>query len=361
MKLFNVPNDIIMEYFYWIEMVDMIALSISNKQMYNHCKNYYHFNYFLKHRKKICCSEHYSMIIKNYNLYLFGFNILTNNNTINKPKKLNNKSKIFSISCSSEYALITSNIGTYSIGNYDMVQLNYKLNNIIATYCGDNFSLIYTKNHLYSFGCNINGQLGLGYISKIVTQPTIITFFNNHIIKHISLGHEHTIITTNYGTYVYGANNRHQLGLKEEYYCTPQLLDIKNIISSSCGGNHTLVLTLDGLYGCGSNIYGELGLPNQPYYKLFTKININNVISVKCGYNFTFITTETKLYTYGDNYYGQLSTGNFKFIQEIECGYNHTIIKVNDNYYGMGSNKYNQLGLGNFKNKKYKIPKLIRF
>jgi alpha-tubulin suppressor-like RCC1 family protein len=386
--LLDVPNDIMGEYFYWIEMVDMIPLSVTNKYLYNQCNQYDYFIYFLKNIQKIGCGEYYTTIIKNNNLYFFGFNIKRLDATISTPKKINKHCKTISVCCGADYAIITNTLGTYSIGNYDSIQLYYNIKNIIAVYSGSNFILIYTKNHLYSMGCNDMGQLGLGYLCKSVTKPTIISFFDHHKIKSISVGDDHSIIMTDRGTYVFGANKHHQLGLDSDYHCitTPHPLTISGIISTNCGGHHSFLLAQDGLYGCGSNIHGELGLSEQKYYRTFTKISINNIINdinqkdvknggnniikdnindiifISCGFNFTFIMTTNNIITFGDNYYGQLSIGKFslKSIHAIECGYNHTLIKVNDNYYGVGGNKYNQLGLGNFKNKKYKVPKLIR-
>lgn len=364
--LINVPNDIINEYFYWLQMVDFYPLALTTKVMYKKCKENHHFMYFLRNINKMSCGEYYSIIIKHNNLYFFGFNIMTLNSTISSPKKVNKNAKIFSISCGGDYAVITSDKGTYSIGSHEYVQLNYQLINIVAIYTGNDFSLIMTKNHLYSVGCNNTGQLGLGFLSDSVTEPTPITFFDHHHIIHISVGDYHSIVTSDKGTYVFGSNTHLQLGLGNDYSCytTPQLISFKNVISSSCGGHHSFIITTQGLYGCGSNIHGELGLSGQHYYGSFTlipiDIPINDVISVTCGFNFTYINTADAIITLGDNFYGQLSVGKFKSLHSISCGYNHTIVKTNDNYYAMGSNKYNQLGLGKFKNKKYKVPKLIR-
>lgn len=405
MNLLDVPNDILAEYFYWLEMVDMIPLSVTNKYLCKECKNHEHFVYFLKHLRKIGCGEYYSTIIKNNNLYFFGFNIMELDNTISSPKKINKHTKIYSVSCGADYAIVTTNIGTYSIGNYDIIQLNYNINNIIATYSGNNFILIYTKHHLYAMGCNNMGQLGLGYLCDSVTVPTVIHFFDNHKIKYISVGDSHSIVTTDKGTYVFGGNKHQQLGLNCDYHCitTPHKIyithtnnngvalmgdnngdnngvalvddnngnnndnnDNNNVILTSCGGNHSFILTSDGLYGAGSNVHGELGLSEQGYYRTFTKLpnNIINdtILSVTCGFNFTFIMTPNKIITLGDNFYGQLSLGNFlpKSIRSVACGYNHSIIQIKQEYYAMGSNKYNQLGLGKYQSKKYKVPKLIR-
>ena len=80
--------------------------------------------------------------------------------------------------------------------------------------CGGNHTICLTKSeNCYSWGCNNNGQLGLGD-NKNRNVPTLLILSNNEKILNLSSGNHHIIcITKSENIYVWGKNESGQLGL----------------------------------------------------------------------------------------------------------------------------------------------------
>lgn len=194
------------------------------------------------------------------------------------------------------------------------------------------------NEHLYGWGVNKEGQLGLGnHDTKF--EPTEIKIPIEGEIKHFSAGYDSSAIVINDGTkdhlYTWGNNNYGQLGLGEEN-------DKNNILSPlesnlpiqnaeikliDFGYYHSLIVLNDGdkdyLYSCGNNSNGSLGLGdkynNITIVNNWTKVDFPNhydkITSISSmgedsssavvrdgSYNF--------LYTWGYNNHGQLGTGD---------------------------------------------------
>jgi alpha-tubulin suppressor-like RCC1 family protein len=126
--------------------------------------------------------------------------------------------------------------------------------------CGKDFCLlIATSGHLYSFGSNQFGQLGHGD-TEPRTYPTVVKYFLKKRVDQISCGFKHAACKSNNKIYTWGCNVNGQLGtgnLKHMY--TPNLNDIKyskvnsNFLQVSCGFRSTVFLTeTRQLYWCGT-------------------------------------------------------------------------------------------------------------
>lgn len=372
--LLDVPLDIFYEYHKRLEMMQLIPCMIVCKKMYTLC-DCEKYRYFLKKRQKISCGTHFTMIIKNHQLYTCGLNIMSapgSFNLIPTPTKITKKNNIVSACCGNDYVVITNMDEVYSIGYNKYVQLT-NIKNVIATYSGYDHVFLQLSDGVYVCGKNATGQLGLGYYGDGV-ELTKNTFFDGFNIVDISLGGYFSYILTDNEVWVCGSNDRGQLGLGN-YTNIPTpckvVIDGMNI-TASCGEKHGFILTTTGLYGAGDNIYGELGL-DTGFSKSFKKIDIDDVIGVKCGSDYSYILTNNNIYVCGNSYYGQLGLNKeqphypviFKYrlnIKNVFCGYDHVLFEnTNGKYYGIGSNRYKQLGLGKHKNQKYSLPRQIKF
>lgn len=232
---------------------------------------------------------------------------------------------------------------------------------IISVTCGGNHTFVITKSDkAYSWGYNIDGQLGLGDY-KHRNFPHKLPIEN---VKSISCGLDHTIILTENGCFGCGKNSDGQLGLGyiHKQNSLQKINEILNPISISCGSFHTVTLTMDGCYSWGYNSRGQLGLGDDINRDTPNKIYLLglSVTSISCGSSHTMILTkQCELFACGSNFYGQSGLGaylsNFKFqkinlnesIMSVQCRYYHTIIITKSRkYYGCGNNEYGQLGLG---------------
>ena len=153
--------------------------------------------------------------------------------------------------------------------------------------CGKDFCiLLSTSGLLYSFGSNQFGQLGHGD-TEPRTYPTIIKFFldKKKKVEQISCGFKHAACKSNNKIYSWGCNVNGQLGtgnLKNMY--TPYLNDIKyskvkfNFLQVSCGFRSTVFLTeTRQLYWCGT--CGDIQQQLEPIEFLY---------NLKCPELFTY-------------------------------------------------------------------------
>ena len=128
--------------------------------------------------------------------------------------------------------------------------------------CGKDFCLLLsTSGHLYTFGSNQFGQLGQGD-TEPRTYPTVVKYFldKKKRVDQISCGFKHAACRSNNKIYSWGCNVNGQLGtgnLKNIY--TPNLNDIKyskvnfNFLQVSCGFRSTVFLTeTRQIYWCGT-------------------------------------------------------------------------------------------------------------
>ena len=185
------------------------------------------------------------------------------------------------------------------------------LMNIVHIAAGEYFSACVDVNgHVWTFGCNFNGQLGHGDNDNRYT-PTRVERLDN--IVSVSCGYRFTIcISSNYKVYTFGSNEYGQLGIgtntKSEPLPVLVPLDV-DIKQNACGAYHSVFLTYDGdVLVCGFNYSGQLGLGdnnnrNTPVKNPY----LNDIVSVQGALNNTIVmNSEQQLFSFGDNYYGEL-------------------------------------------------------
>lgn len=186
--------------------------------------------------------------------------------------------------------------------------------------------IIDLNNDIWTFGYNMNGELGLGdYKNRDV--PTKIQRLK---AKQVSAGGKHTMFIdlANY-VWAFGSNRYGQLGINDELNRRrdiPRQIMFLKAKQVSAGGYHTLLIDLDdNVWAFGNNDEGQLGL--------------------------------------GDNErrYSPVQIPNLK-AKQVSAGTKHSIvIDLHDNIWVFGGNLHWQLGISdNDEYRKYRIiPTLI--
>ena len=114
------------------------------------------------------------------------------------------------------------------------------------------------KQQVYSFGSTFLRD-------DAILRPTLISLFGFENITSISCGYDHALALTQSGhVYAWGCNECGQLGLDDSNYeSKPKQIHIPNKVSVkqiSCGNGFSLILTTDGkIYSFGRNEHGQLG------------------------------------------------------------------------------------------------------
>ena len=279
----------------------------------------------------ICCSN-YSFLLDNNKIYVTGSNEYGQLGL--GEYKYNNYERIDNINC---------------IKHFKKNEF-FKDEIILSISLGHDYVIILTNKGVYSMGSSHEGQLGTGYSGNMnVYLPEKIKFFNNKEIKNISCGGSHNIIITkNNKIYVFGCNHQGQLGLGDDnnrYNPVEIFLSSSIVVSASCGDVHSLILTSDGLYGAGGNSKGQLGLGfySKKYNYNFTKLKFFDnmeIMEIYCGLYYSIVLLKNnELYGMGDNEYYKLGIDEdisniinptkIKFdhkVLSLYCGYKNTFI-----------------------------------
>ncbi|MBW0467816.1 hypothetical protein O181_007531 [Austropuccinia psidii MF-1] len=150
------------------------------------------------------------------------------------------------------------------------------------------------QSTLYAFGDNRFGQLGLGFLSPAIDEPTLVEDLFN--LSKIACGFFHSVLIGKEGElYAFGHNRFGQCGVgtKECDLTRPVLVDIGgngeagdvvDVLDACCGSEHTVLLTSRGVWVAGSNAFGQLGLKTlEPSFEFQLNDAIRFVLSkTKC-------------------------------------------------------------------------------
>ncbi len=188
--------------------------------------------------------------------------------------------------------------------------------NIVQLSTGKYHTLALTNTgEVYSWGSNTFGQLGLGDIKNINT-PTLIPNLPNDIIQ-ISTRSSHSLCLTGGGhMYSFGGNFQGELGLGDyDRRNIPTLIpNLNNIIQISAGYGHSLALSnTSKIYAFGSNLSGQLGLEyyNETNIPTLVPEAPKNIIQISAGnYHSLCLINNGRIYAFGDNKSGQLGLGD---------------------------------------------------
>ncbi|EKX72652.1 Regulator of chromosome condensation RCC1 domain containing protein [Theileria equi strain WA] len=243
--------------------------------------------------------------------------------------------------------------------------------------CGSNHTLAVTVNGLlFSWGCNDNGQLGLGDLRSRVF-PEHVTSIENAINVYagvdnsccISSSSHEEFINDEYGTmWMFGSSCGGKLGLGEGFsssVMTPrEIRSISGILKVALGSIHTIALTHDGLlYSCGAGTSGRLGTGSISNSLVFTLVQTDvKFIDVAVGSSHSLaISLDNNLYGWGEGKYLPIdgdeilvptmistlpSPSGVCKVSSVVASCNHTLVLARSGYIvAWGDNKFGQLGI----------------
>ncbi|XP_012252634.2 probable E3 ubiquitin-protein ligase HERC4 isoform X1 [Athalia rosae] len=238
--------------------------------------------------------------------------------------------------------------------------------------CGASHTMAVNEwGQLFSWGSNADGQLGINTNSTDEHTPRMVKTLGTSFIVQVACGAKHTLALTNNGElYAWGCNEEGQLGLGVETTkeLKPKLLTSLASIPMShiaCGGSHSIVVSKSGaVFGWGRNTYGQLGLNDTQGRGLPCQLRTLRNVKVRfvtCGEDFSvFLTMDGGVFTCGAGMYGQLGHGNNSndilprkvvelmgsTVTQICCGRRHTLALVpsRGRVYAWGLGGAGQLG-----------------
>ena len=181
------------------------------------------------------------------------------------------------------------NVGEHScIRKIEYQNENCKImiTNISDIVCGAYHTFCVMKDgSLYVFGCNREGQLGLGDYknSEILVKL-------NLVVNSVTTKYSHSFAFTKDGRVLgWGRNNNNQLG-RDGVNNVPLELMLSNVIYICCGCEHSFAIVKfnnfnDKLYICGKIKYDDLnGASSSPReLKLFDSDWTYHIMSIVCG------------------------------------------------------------------------------
>ncbi|XP_014190598.1 probable E3 ubiquitin-protein ligase HERC4 isoform X1 [Haplochromis burtoni] len=257
---------------------------------------------------------------------------------------------------------------------------------IVAVSCGEAHTLaLNDKGQVFSWGLGSDGQLGLNNFEECVRVPRNIKTLSDVQIAQVACGYWHSHALSKGGhIFSWGQNRYGQLGLgiNGQSISTPQMIQSLQGIpfaQISAGGAHSFALTPSGaVFGWGRNNFGQLGLNdcNDRYFPALLKsLRSQRVIYICCGEDHTAaLTKEGGVFTFGAGGYGQLGHNSTNHeinprkvfelmgnvVTQIACGRQHTLAFTPSSgkmdSFGLGGN--GQLGTRSTSNRK--SPALVK-
>eukprot|EP00299_Pterocystis_sp_00344_P015996 c8002_g1_i4.p1 GENE.c8002_g1_i4~~c8002_g1_i4.p1 ORF type:complete len:245 (+),score=48.93 c8002_g1_i4:636-1370(+) len=167
---------------------------------------------------------------------------------------------------------------------------------IVTAACGHFHSVLLDKQgKVYTAGFNFYGQLGLGNTSPNTQIGVIPSLARENMVMAAAGAHHTLLLTENGEVFSFGCNLNGELGLgsttTESYVTIPNLVSSLlgvRIVKIACGAHHSVAVSDKGqLYAWGCNAHGQLGLANfvsvdEP--QLVTKFPSDTLVkSVSCG------------------------------------------------------------------------------
>ena len=203
--------------------------------------------------------------------------------------------------------------------------------------CGEIHSLcLSSTGHLYSFGSNKDGRLGINDDSVSHSScPCLIKSLPR--ISKVACGASHSMaLSTSGELYTWGLGRFGNLGAgSTTNYSAPVIIDFSSQLSClqiSAGSKHSSIIMTDGhksiLFTCGEGIHGQLGTGKYSNENCFVRIK-ENVLLVACGYEHTaLITNDYELFVCGSNSEGQLGLGSLSCTPAFTKVQSEEIVKV---------------------------------
>jgi alpha-tubulin suppressor-like RCC1 family protein len=278
-------------------------------------------------------SQHTVCVTNKGKIYTFGWNNYGQcgvpiNSTVLLKNELDNN-RLININKFNEIELrILNRVDGVKIPQIDEVIFSNSIT------CGEDYTLIVDKEgKLWSFGLNLNGQLGLGHCTQI-DKPSEVEFENenNQNQKNVkknkknkvkfnsvkSAGYINFCTTEEGEIYMWPWGDKQgnlHYNPNKFFLSSPQ----EKVTSVACGNNFCLMLNSNGMvYSMGkSNKYGELGVGDfNPRYGPtpidFFNLNLERINQISCGFKHCVAKSTTgRVYTWGCGCKGQLGQDNY--------------------------------------------------
>eukprot|EP00927_Polykrikos_kofoidii_P053823 TRINITY_DN48378_c0_g1_i1.p1 TRINITY_DN48378_c0_g1~~TRINITY_DN48378_c0_g1_i1.p1 ORF type:complete len:1757 (+),score=306.71 TRINITY_DN48378_c0_g1_i1:152-5422(+) len=257
---------------------------------------------------------------------------------------------------------------------------------------GSTHSLVLTHGGLvYAWGCNKNGQLGLGSGCGYIWLPRHLVVSSRRRIAKLASGYDHCLgLTLTSELWVWGCGSAGQLGTgyAKDLAVPTRVESITQVVAIGAGEEHSAAIVRDRsafeLYTWGNAETGLLGLGKDTLHGILStpqKVNICDErerekwsktagcnigpIQVYCGQSHTAVTVgptdtvgvvsedyQNKIFTFGNGWYGKLGLGNNQNAYvptqvafsagaaELSLGSSHTgMISTDGRLYLWGQNK----------------------
>ena len=298
-------------------------------------------------------SQHTICVTNKGKIYTFGWNnygqcgVPINSTIVLKSELENNR--LINVNKFNELDLkVLNRIDGVKIPQIDEIILSNSIT------CGEDYTLIVDQEgKLWSFGLNLNGQLGLGHCQQI-EKPTEVVIENNdnkNLQKNPSSNNQNNSNNKkNNNNNINNNNGKKKLNLVKSAgyinFCTSEegniymwpwgdkegnihyspkkfylssLQEKEKVTSIACGHNFCLMLNNNGMvYSMGkSNKYGELGVGDfSPRYAptplQFFFLNKERINQISCGFKHSVAKSTTgRVYTWGCGCKGQLGQDNY--------------------------------------------------
>jgi alpha-tubulin suppressor-like RCC1 family protein len=182
---------------------------------------------------------------------------------------------------------------------------------------GRQYSLaLQADGSVWSWGGNLDGQLGLGDVGSPVFNPERVQTLSDIIA--IAAGPVQSLAVKGDGTlWAWGNNLEGQVGTGDTsspVYTPVRVQGLPDIIDAAAGLGHSLALGKDGtVWAWGSNLDGQLGIGNTPS-PVFVPTRISglmDVIDISAGPSHSLaVKSDGTVWAWGSNDSGQLGIGN---------------------------------------------------
>ncbi|XP_054447552.1 LOW QUALITY PROTEIN: probable E3 ubiquitin-protein ligase HERC6 [Pteronotus mesoamericanus] len=227
---------------------------------------------------------------------------------------------------------------------------------VVLVSCGKEHSLaVCHKGRVFAWGAGSEGQLGIEEFKEIIFTPKKIKTLSDIKIIQVSCGDYHSLALSEDGhVFSWGKNSHGQLGLGKDFPSQASPQRVRSLAGIplaqvAAGGAHSFALSLSGTsFGWGNNNAGQLALrghnvPVQSYKpRSVSELKSLDVIYISCGYEHTAVLTQDgKVFTFGDNSQGQLGHSPTAkksgpqhvekidgLVSQIDCGSYHTLAYV---------------------------------
>ena len=318
----------------------------------------------------VCAFEYAVCLSSDGSVYCFGGSSNEKDEDVNTliftPKKISSLSCISGIACGGSHTACLDydgNVFIFGKNHFGQLGIGVDENTLRGTCipqkvnlppctqisCGYNFTMCLLEDgRLYSFGDNVNGQLGLGNFEKSYNTPQLIESIKD--IEFIECGGNHTFCKTiNNEIYCWGYNYHGQLGLgnrhTQNFPIVCYSLSNENVVDIKCGSYHTLALKSNQqVYSCGNNSGGILGRRSDNYSESrFQRVdNLSEIIRIECGNSESIcIDINNYIYILCDDGHGELSDRDRRYkpakhptlsnVIDISHGGSNIFVKTSNN------------------------------